>query len=408
MARDIETYRDDFPQLKRKVHDQPLTYLDSAATSLKPSAVIERITEFYSREYGTVRRGVYLLSQEATAMFEGTREHAAEFLNAPKTEDIVFVRGVTEGMNLIANSLGDLLLEEGDEIVVSEMEHHANILPWQFVTKRTGAKLRVIPMDDNGELKLETLDEILGERTKIVSTLHVSNALGTVNPIATIGEKVREQTDAVYIVDGAQSAPHMKIDVQELGCDFFIASGHKMFGPTGAGLLYGKTEWLEKMPPFLGGGEMIERVTFEESTFEDPPHRFEAGTPAIGEVIGLGAALKYIDEVGIDRIHAWEQELLSYCTEQLSQFEEVQIMGRAPEKSGVVAFTMEGAHPFDIGTLLDHEGVAIRVGHHCAQPVMDHFGVAATARVSFGLYNNREDIDRFIEGMKTVRDMLLT
>lgn len=408
MPREIETYRDDFPQLKRKIHGLPLTYLDSAATSLKPQKVIDRMTEFYTNEYGTVRRGVYLLSQEATAMFEGTRARAGRFINAPKSDDIVFVRGVTEGMNLLASSLGDLLLSEGDEILVSEMEHHANIIPWQFVCQRTGAKLRVVPMDDRGVLKLDTLDELLSERTKIVSMVHVSNALGTVNPVKEIIRKVRTATDAVFILDGAQSAPHMRIDVQDLDCDFFITSGHKMFGPTGSGFLYGKTEWLHKMPPFLGGGEMIDRVTFEKSTFEDPPHRFEAGTPAIGEVIGLGAALEYIEDVGIERIHAWEQELLEYCTTQISQFDEVTITGQAPEKAGVVAFTMEGAHPFDIGTLLDHEGVAIRVGHHCAQPVMDHFNVSATARVSFSLYNNREDIDRFIEGMKNVRDMLLT
>ena len=397
-------YRSDFPQLAREIHGRPLTYLDTAATSLKPQAVIDAISHFYAHDYGTVRRGVYLLSQHATSLFEGVRARAARFLGAERTEEVVFVRGVTEGMNLLASSLGSTLLGPGDEVLISGMEHHANIIPWQFVTQRTGARIVVAPIDERGVLDLDALPGLITERTKIVSMVHVSNALGTVNPIRHVADLARSR-GAVVIADGAQSAPHMPINVAELGVDFFVCSGHKMFGPTGSGLLWGRYEQLERMPPFLGGGEMIDRVTWHDATFEDPPHRFEAGTPQIGEVIGLGAALDYMERVGVDVIHAHEQDLLAYATERMCAIDGLTIVGNAPHKSGLIAFTMDGIHPFDIGTLLDQEGVAIRVGHHCAQPLLRSLNLTATARASFGLYNTREDVDRLVEGLQMVKDV---
>lgn len=401
----LERYRDDFPQLQRKIYDHPLTYLDTAATSLKPRQVIERLSEFYLHEYGTVRRGVYLLSQEATKTFEGVRASAARFLNAGRAEEVVFVRGVTEGMNLLANSLGEWRLEPGDEILISEMEHHANILPWQFVAKRTGAKIIVAPITDKGDIDLDALRERVTSRTKIVSIVHISNALGTVNPVAAIGE-IAHEAGALMIVDGAQSAPHIPVDVQALGCDFYVCSGHKMYGPTGAGLLYGRYELLAEMPPFLGGGEMIDKVTFESATFEEPPHRFEAGTPQIGEVIGLGAAIDYLNAIGMSAIAEHDAALTRYCEEKIREVPGVQVIGSPRLRSGLVPFVMEGGHPFDIGTLLDREGIAIRVGHHCAQPLLRRLGLSATARASFGIYNNFDDIDRFIDGLNFVSEML--
>lgn len=401
----LERYRDDFPQLQRKIYDHPLTYLDTAATSLKPRQVIERLSEFYLHEYGTVRRGVYLLSQEATKTFEGVRASAARFLNAGRAEEVVFVRGVTEGMNLLANSLGEWRLEPGDEILISEMEHHANILPWQFVAKRTGAKIVVAPITDKGDIDLDALRERVTSRTKIVSIVHISNALGTVNPVAAIGE-IAHEAGALMIVDGAQSAPHIPVDVQALGCDFYVCSGHKMYGPTGAGLLYGRYELLAEMPPFLGGGEMIDKVTFESATFEEPPHRFEAGTPQIGEVIGLGAAIDYLNESGMSAIAEHDAALTRYCEEKIREVPGVEVIGSPGLRSGLVPFVMEGGHPFDIGTLLDREGIAIRVGHHCAQPLLRRLGLSATARASFGIYNNFDDIDRFIDGLNFVSEML--
>lgn len=401
----LERYRDDFPQLQRKIYDHPLTYLDTAATSLKPRQVIERLSEFYLHEYGTVRRGVYLLSQEATKTFEGVRASAARFLNAGRAEEVVFVRGVTEGMNLLANSLGEWRLEPGDEILISEMEHHANILPWQFVAKRTGAKIVVAPITDKGDIDLDALRERVTSRTKIVSIVHISNALGTVNPVAAIGE-IAHEAGALMIVDGAQSAPHIPVDVQALGCDFYVCSGHKMYGPTGAGLLYGRYELLAEMPPFLGGGEMIDKVTFESATFEEPPHRFEAGTPQIGEVIGLGAAIDYLNAIGMSAIAEHDAALTRYCEEKIREVPGVEVIGSPRLRSGLVPFVMEGGHPFDIGTLLDREGIAIRVGHHCAQPLLRRLGLSATARASFGIYNNFDDIDRFIDGLNFVSEML--
>lgn len=402
----LRSVRDDFPIFRRTVHDQPLAYLDSAATSQKPQTVIDAITQFYAHDYGTVRRGTYLLSQNATGMFEGTRAKAARFFNAASADEIVFVRGTTEAINLVAQSLARGYLSEGDEVLLSAMEHHANIVPWQIVREQTGIVIKVIPMDDRGVLQLDALDTLLTERTKVVSVVHVANSLGTINPVKKIAARAHA-VGALVLVDGAQSAPHLPVDVQELDCDFYACSGHKMLGPTGIGLLYGRQSVLENMPPFQGGGEMIDKVTFEQTTYEDPPHRFEAGTPAIADAIALGAALDYLDGIGLDTIAAWDRTLVVYAESRLRAFPGIRIIGEAPEKSGLVAFVHEEMHPFDLGTILDRAGVAIRVGHHCAQPVMQHFGVSATARVSFQLYNDRNDIDRFMDGLAMAADMLL-
>ena len=401
----LESVRDDFPILRRTVHDQPLTYLDSAATSQKPQAVIDAITQFYAHDYGTVRRGTYLLSQNATGAFEGVRAKAAQFFNAASSEEIIFVRGTTEAINLVAHSLARGMLTEGDEVIISAMEHHSNIVPWQLVRDQTGIVLKVIPMDDRGVLLMDEYEKLLTERTKVVAVNHVANALGTINPVKQITDMAHEK-GALVLVDGAQSAPHLPVDVQDLGCDFFACSGHKMLGPTGIGLLYGKHAVLETMAPFQGGGEMIDKVTFAVTSYEDPPHRFEAGTPAIADVIGLGAAIDYLEGVGMETIAAWDRVLVQYAEERLRSVPGIRIIGEAPEKSGLVAFVHDTMHPFDLGTILDRAGVAIRVGHHCAQPVMEHFGVTATARVSFNLYNRREDIDRFMDGLAMASEML--
>ncbi|MEL6543982.1 MAG: cysteine desulfurase [Myxococcota bacterium] len=402
---DVEAVRAQFPILKREMNGKPLVFLDSAATSLKPKSVVDAIAKFYSEDYATVRRGVYALSQEATAAFEGVREKGARFLGAEHADEVVFVRGVTEAINLIANSFGRSVLKEGDEVLITEMEHHANIVPWQLVCKDTGAKLVVASFDESGQLDLNEIKEKITDRTKIVSMVHVSNALGTVNPVAAITRMAREK-GAVTVIDGAQSAPHLPLNVRSLGADFFACSAHKLFGPTGVGMLYGRKELLESMPPWMGGGEMIDKVTFEESTYDDPPHRFEAGTPPIAQVIGLGAALDWIEELGRPNIAAHEHKLLRYGHKQLSNLPGVKVVGTAPLKAGILAFTVDGVHPFDIGTLLDEQGIAIRVGHHCAQPVMEHYGIPATARASFGPYNTTEDVDAFIDGLKTVQRMM--
>ncbi|MEM8606986.1 MAG: cysteine desulfurase [Myxococcota bacterium] len=402
---DVEAVRAQFPILQREVNGRPLIFLDSAATSLKPQAVVDTIAKFYAEEYATVRRGVYSLSQEATARYEGVRAQAARFLGAEDPDEIVFVRGVTEAMNLVAYSYGRSVLGPGDEVLITEMEHHANIVPWQIVCKETKATIKVVSFDDSGQLDLDEIRRKITERTKIVSVVHVSNALGTVNPVAEITRMARAK-GAVAIVDGAQSTPHIPLDVQSLGADFFACSGHKMFGPTGVGLLYGRKELLASMPPWMGGGEMIDKVTFEETTFDDPPHRFEAGTPPIAQVIGLGAAMTWIEELGRPSIAAHEHALLAYATRAIQALPGVRIVGTAPMKAGILAFTLDGIHPFDIGTLLDEQGIAIRVGHHCAQPVMRHYGVPATARASFGPYNNEGDIDGFIEGLRKVQRMM--
>lgn len=401
----IDAIRADFPMLQRQMHGKPLVYLDTAATSLKPRQVIDRLTRFYAEEYGTVRRGAYALSQTATAMYEDVRARAAGFVNAPRTDEIVFVRGVTEGINLIAHAWGRTFVSEGDEIVVTEMEHHSNIVPWQLLAEATGATLQVVPFTDEGVLDLDAFRSTLSERTKIVSTVYVSNGLGTVNPVATLAELAHE-VGAIMVVDGAQATAHIPIDVQAIGCDFFCCSGHKMLGPTGVGLLYGRYEVLESMRPYQGGGEMIDQVSFEGTTFDDPPHRFEAGTPPFAQVIGLGAAIEYLESIGIDNIHRWENELLAYATASLEAIPGLQIVGQAPEKSGIVSFTMDGIHSLDIGTILDREGVAIRTGQHCVQPVMDHYGIHSTARASFGPYTSRQDVDALVAGLGVVRELM--
>lgn len=397
-------YRDDFPQLSRLIHGKPLTYLDSGATTLKPQSVIDRLSHFYAYEYGTVRRGVYLLSQEATQLFEGVRAQTAQFLNASAREEIVFVRGVTEGINLLARSLSESILSPGDEILISEMEHHANIVPWYQACQRTGAKLVVAPVDDRGVIDMDALRERVTARTKIISIVHVSNALGTVNPVEEIAQ-IAKKAGAVFIVDGAQSAPHLPVDVKAIDCDFYVFSAHKLYGPSGVGALYGKAERLAALPPFLGGGEMIQKVSFEEITWEDAPHRFEAGTPQIAEVIGMGAAIDYLTNIGMDVVAEHDAKLLAYCTERMAEIPNLRIIGTAPNKSGLVAFVMDGIHPFDIGTLLDREGVCVRVGTHCAQPIQKRFGTTATARASFGIYNTEQDIDILIDGLKFVAEM---
>ncbi len=401
----IARIRNDFPMLKQQMNGKPLVYLDSAATSMKPQQVIDRISKFYGEEYGTVRRGAYALSHRSTALFEEARVKAASFVNASRPEEIVFVRGTTEGVNLVAISLGWNHFKPGDEILVSTMEHHSNIVPWQLVAQRTGAVVREVPISDRGELDLEAFEGMLSERTKMVSLVHVSNGLGTINPVKKVCE-MAHAVGALVLIDGAQSAPHLPIDVQDIGCDFFVCSGHKMLGPTGVGIFYGKYDLLASMDPYQGGGEMIDKVSFEGSTWDAPPYRFEAGTPAFAQVIGLTAAMDYLNEIGMENVAAWDHHLLTYATEKMSEVKGLRIIGEAQQKSGLVAFTIEGMHPLDIGTILDQEGICIRVGQHCVQPVMARFGVHSTARASFGPYTTIEEIDKLVAGLGVVRDML--
>jgi cysteine desulfurase/selenocysteine lyase len=397
--------RKQFPIFERNVHGVPLIYLDTAATSQKPERVIERLARFYRQEYGTVRRGSYLLCQQSTAMFECARKKVAQFVSAPTPDEIIFLRGVTEALNLVAVSFARSIFKPGDEVILSAMEHHANIVPWQLVREQCGITIKVIPMNDKGELLMEEYERLLSPRTRLVSVNHVANSLGTINPIAEISRLAHEYGAAV-LVDGAQAAPHLPIDVQALGCDFYTVSGHKMYGPTGAGFLYGRREWLDQMAPFLGGGEMIDKVTFEETTFEEPPHRFEAGTPPIAEVIGLGEAIDFLGDIGMDRIKAWDEALLHYATGALGEVPGLRMIGEAEQKSGLTAFIIEGLHPFDVAAILDRKGIAVRAGHHCAQPVMRFFQVPATIRASFGVYTTKDDIDALVAGLLLAHDML--
>ncbi|OYT73382.1 MAG: cysteine desulfurase CsdA [Chloracidobacterium sp. CP2_5A] len=389
---DAAALRADFPTLRRVINGRPLVYLDSAATSQKPQVVIDRMNQFYAEEYSTVRRSIHLLSAKATQAYEDARRTAAQLLNAPETRQIIFTKGTTEAINLVAHSYGRKFVGEGDEIIISATEHHANIVPWQMLCEEKGAHLRVIPVDDRGELILEAYEKLLTNRTKLVAVGHVSNALGTIHPVEDIIRLARAQGVPV-LVDGAQAAPHMPVDVQALDCDFYAFSGHKACGPTGIGILYGKAEWLERMTPFLGGGDMIETVTFEKTTYAPIPHKFEAGTPAIAEAIGLGTALEYLRNIGLAAIAAYERELLDQATARLEAIPGVKIVGAARRKAAIISFTVDGIHPHDIGTLLDQEGVAIRAGHHCAQPVMARYGVPATARASFAFYNLPSEIE---------------
>lgn len=398
---DVARVRAAFPALAQQVHGKPLVYLDSAASAQKPEAVLDAIRDAYVHNYANVHRGVHTLSQRATDAYENAREVARRFLGAAEAREVIFVRGATEAVNLVASSFLRPRLSRGDEIVLTAMEHHSNIVPWQLVAEATGARLRVAPVDDRGVLDLDAYRDLLGPRTKMVAMVHVSNAIGTRNPVAEMVALARER-GIPTLIDGAQAAPHGGADVAALGCDFYTVSGHKVFGPTGIGLLYGRAERLEAMAPYQGGGEMIRSVTFEQSTWNVVPHRFEAGTPHIVGAIGLGAALEWLESLGHDAVAAHEDDLLAHATARLAAVPRVRLVGTAPGKAAVISFVIDGAHPHDIGTILDHEGIAIRAGHHCAQPLMDRFGVPATARASFAVYNHRDDVDRLVDGIERV------
>ena len=405
-AFEVERIRQDFPLLGEKIRGKPLVYLDNAATSQKPHVVIDTIRQFLSTYNSNVHRGVHQLSERATEAYEQARTRVQGFINAAESREIIFVRGTTEAINLVAQSYGRTHIGTGDEIVISAMEHHSNIVPWQILCEQTGAVLRVVPINDDGEMLLDEYVTLLTPRTRLVAVAHVSNALGTINPVREIIRLARRQGVPV-LVDGAQAVPHLKVDVRELDCDFYAFSGHKVFGPTGIGVLYGRARLLEAMPPYQGGGDMIKSVTFAKTVYNDLPFKFEAGTPHIGGVIGLGAALDYLDGVGLDRVTAYEHELLAHATEALSAIPGVRIIGTAKEKASVVSFVMDGVHAHDIGTVLDHEGIAIRAGHHCAMPVMQRFGVPATARASLAFYNTREEVDALVRGIHKVIEMFV-
>jgi cysteine desulfurase/selenocysteine lyase len=396
---DVHRLREDFPILNQPIRGKPLVYLDNAATSQKPRAVIDALTHYYTADNANVHRGVYLLSERATRAYENARLTVQRFINAASPREIIFTRGTTESINLVAASYGRKHLKAGDEVVISWMEHHSNIVPWQMMCEETGAILRVVPINDAGELRLEEFEKLLNPRTRLVSVAHVSNALGTINPIREI-IALAHRRNVPVLVDGAQAVPHMNVDVQALDCDFYAFSGHKMYGPTGIGVLYGKAELLEAMPPYQGGGDMISSVTFEKTVYNTLPHKFEAGTPYVAGPIGLAAAIDYLDAVGLEKIAAHEHDLLAYATEAVAAIPGVQFIGTAREKASVLSFVLEGVHPHDLGTILDQDGIAIRSGHHCAQPVMERFGVPATTRASFGLYNTREEVDALVAGIE--------
>ena len=401
---DVQSIRREFPILHQDVHGKPLVYLDNAATTQKPRAVLDALRNYYERDNANIHRGVHELSQRATAAYEEAREKARSFLNAASTKEIVFVRGTTEGINLVARSFGGASVREGDEILVSHMEHHSNIVPWQILCESKKAHLRVLPIRDNGELELESLDRLLTSRTRLVSLVHLSNSLGTVNPVKEIIRKAHAKGVPV-LLDGAQAAARLKLDVRDLDCDFYALSGHKLYGPTGIGVLYGKSELLEAMPPFMGGGDMISSVTFEKTLYNKLPYKFEAGTPHIAGAIALGAAMDYVREIGLESIARHEEELLGYATESVARIPGLRIVGTAREKAGILSFVMDGIHPHDLGTVLDQRGIAIRAGHHCTQPLMERMGLSATARASFGIYNTREEVDALVEGLKSVREV---
>jgi len=400
-AWDVERIRADFPVLHQTVNGKPLIYLDNGASSQVPQVVIDRGIFYIEQEHSNIHRGVHYLSQRATTAYEGAREKVKRFINARESRECIFVRGATEGINLVMHGYGRKFISEGDEIIISAMEHHANIVPWQMLCEEKGARLRVIPMNDAGELILEEYDALLNTRTKLVAVTHVSNALGTINPIKEMIVQAHKYGVPV-LIDGAQSAPHMPVDVQDLDCDFYAFSGHKMYAPTGSGIVYGKAELLEKMNPFQGGGDMIKTVTFEKTTYAELPNKMEAGTPAIASQIGLGAAIDYLNSIGREQAAVWETELLRYATERVSAIEGVRIIGTAKNKASVLSFVIDGIHPHDIGTILDQEGIAVRAGHHCAQPVMQRFNVPATARASFAFYNTKEEIDVLAQTIEKV------
>ena len=402
---DVHKIRQDFPILGQQVNGKPLVYLDNAATSQKPQSVIDAIARYYLEENSNIHRGVHTLSDKATQSYEAARTNVQTYIHAAHREEILFVRGTTEGINLVASSWGGRNVQQDDEIIISAMEHHSNIVPWQILCERTGARLRIIPMSDSGELLLDKFEQLFSAKTKLVSVVHVSNALGTVNPVRRMID-VAHRHGVPVLIDGAQAIPHMAVDVQELGCDFYAFSGHKMFGPTGVGILYGKKSFLESMPPYQGGGDMIKSVTFEKTIYNDLPNKFEAGTPNISGGVALGAAIDYLKKLDPASVAAYEQQLLAYATDALASIRGVRIIGTAAEKAGVISFVLEGIHPHDIGTILDDDGIAIRTGHHCAQPVMQRFGIPATARASFALYNTREEVDALVRGIYNVITVL--
>ncbi len=403
-ALDAETIRKDFPILRQTVHGRPLVYLDNAATTQKPHAVIDRMTRYYEEENANVHRGVHVLSERATDAYEDARETVRRFLNAAEAREIVFVRGTTEAINLVAQSYGRSRVGPDDEVVISVMEHHSNIVPWQILCEEKRARLRVVPMTDAGELRLDAYEELLSDRTRIVAVVHVSNALGTINPVEEI-VRLAHRRGIPVLLDGAQAVAHMPVDVQALGCDFYALSGHKMLGPTGIGVLYGKASLLDAMPPYQGGGDMIRSVAFERTLYNVLPYRFEAGTPNIAGAVGLAAAVDYLTNVGLDRTSAHEHDLLVYGTEALLGIPGLRLTGTAGEKAGILSFVLDGVHPHDVGTIVDREGVAIRTGHHCCQPLMERLGVPATARASLGLYNTREEIDVLAGALRKVREV---
>lgn len=404
---DFKKLRMDFPMLRQTMHGKPLIYFDTAATSQKPQSVIDAISDFYQNHYGTVHRGVYELAVNSSHGYQQARLKVKSFLNAAKMDEIIFTRGTTESVNMVAYSFGKAFVQRGDEILISAMEHHSNIVPWQMMCEERGAVLKVAPMNERGELILEEFEKLLTSKTRLVAITHIANSIGTINPIKKI-ISMAHAAGAKVLVDGAQSAPHFPIDVQDLDVDFFVFSGHKIYGPTGIGVLYGKEELLDKMPPYQGGGDMIDSVTFEKTTYNVLPLKFEAGTPMIAEVMGLGAALDYINKVGLQYICEWEHALLEYATTNLNQIKGLRIIGTAAQKGGIVSFVVDGIHSLDIGTMLDLKGIAVRTGHHCAQPVMRFFGVNSTVRASFGLYNTKEEIDQFVKALQEVISLFTT
>ena len=403
-AIDIAAVRRDFPILSRNVYNRPLIYLDNAATTQKPLCVLDAMREEYLNVNANVHRGVHYLSQQATDLHEAARERVRQFINARKTEEIIFTRGTTESINLVASSFCYDMMKAGDEVIVSEMEHHSNIVPWQLQATRQGIVVKVLPMNDNGELRMEALETMITEKTKMISIAHVSNVLGTVNPVAEI-IKTAHAHGVPVLVDGAQSAPHLKVDVTALDCDFYAFSGHKMYGPTGVGVLYGKEEWLDRLPPYQGGGEMIDRVSFDHTTFAQLPYKFEAGTPDYVATHGLATAIDYMEHIGMENITAYERELTSYCMEKMSEIDGIRLFGTQKEKDAVVSFLVNDIHHLDMGTLLDRLGIAVRTGHHCAEPLMHRLGIQGTVRASFAFYNTKEEVDALVAGVKRVSQM---
>jgi len=401
---DVKKIRNDFPILLQKVHGKELCYLDNAATTQKPQVVINEVSNYYKKLNSNVHRGVHTLSEQATVAYENSRIKIKNFINASSEKEIIFTRGTTEAINLVAQTFGRVNLKEGDEVIISGMEHHSNIVPWQMICEEKKAKLKVIPINDSGELIFEEFEKLLSKRAKIVSVVYVSNSLGTINPVRRIIKKAHESGVPV-LLDGAQAIQHIPVDVQELDCDFFAFSGHKIYGPTGVGVLYGKMELLNSMHPYQGGGDMISKVTFEKTTYNSLPYKFEAGTPNIAGVIGLGRAIDYIQEIGVENIAAYEDELLNYATLELSKIDGIKFIGTAKNKSSVISFVFDNVHPHDVGTFLDYEGIAVRTGHHCTQPVMDRFDIPATTRASFAMYNTKEEVDALVTGIKKVLEV---